>query len=168
MSGDLPAGVTGVLVLADGTVAPGVGHGRVGEAVGAKGVEVDLVVASQFEVFDASSAGEDVESDVEHVVGFVVGEMAFEEMEVAVDLRDEIDPLSQEKNGPDATGAESADAVSIFVVDVGRGHHGNKPLGSRLIVESLLDSPSALLEESLLACGAFFSESGAHSKAPLF
>jgi hypothetical protein len=36
------------------------------------------------------------------------------------------------------------------------------------IGESLLDSPPPFLEESLLACGAFFSESGTHSKAPLF
>jgi hypothetical protein len=34
--------------------------------------------------------------------------------------------------------------------------------------ESLLDSPPTFLEESLLACGAFFSDSGAHSEAPLF
>jgi hypothetical protein len=33
--------------------------------------------------------------------------------------------------------------------------------------DSLLDSPPSLLEESLLACGAFFSDSGTHSKAPL-
>jgi hypothetical protein len=33
--------------------------------------------------------------------------------------------------------------------------------------ESLLDSPPTFLEESLLACGAFFSDCGTHSKAPL-
>ena len=56
----------------------------------------------------------------------------------------------------------------MFVVDIGGGHHGYGPLGTGRIVESFLDSPSPFLEESLLACRAFFSESSAHSKAPLF
>ncbi len=45
-------------------------------------------------------------------------------------------------------------------------HHGHGPLGSGRMGESLLDSPPTVLEGSLLACGAFFSESGTHSKAP--
>src|SRR5262249_43194007 len=42
-----------------------------------------------------------------------------------------------------------------------------RSLGSGSIGESLLDSLS-FLEESLLACGTTFPESGTHSKAPLF
>ena len=53
--------------------------GGVGEPLGAQGVEVDLVVASQFEVFDAFAAGEEVEGDVQDVVGFVIGEMPLED-----------------------------------------------------------------------------------------
>jgi hypothetical protein len=34
--------------------------------------------------------------------------------------------------------------------------------------DSLLDSPPTFLKGSLLACGAFFSDSGTHSKAPWF
>ena len=34
MSASLPAGATGVLVLADGTALPGIGVGAVGEALG--------------------------------------------------------------------------------------------------------------------------------------
>ena len=41
-------------------------------------------------------------------------------------------------------------------------------LGPGRLGESLLDPPPSFLEQSLLACGAFFSESSTHSKAPLF
>ena len=86
------------------------GSGRVGDAFGPQGVEVDLVVAPQFEVLDAQAAGEDIEGDVQDVVGFVVGEMPLEEVELVVDLPDESDLLSQEEDGPDAAGTEPAGA----------------------------------------------------------
>ena len=143
------------------------GGGRVGDALGPQRIEVDLVVAAQFEVFDAAAAGEEIEGDVQDMVGFVVGQMALEQVKVAVDILDEFDPLSQQEEGADAAGTEPADAIGMFVVDVGRGHHGSRPLGAGRRVESFLDPPSPLLEESLLACRRVFSESSTHSKAPL-
>ena len=133
-----------------------------------EGVEVDLVIAPQFEVLDALAADEDIEGDIQDVVGFVVRKVPLEQVEVAVDLLDELESLDHLKNEADAAGAESADAIGIFVVDIGRGHHGNGPLGHRGIVEAFLNSPSTFLENSLLACRRFISESSAHSKAPLF
>ena len=53
-----------------------------------------------------------------------------------------------------------------FVLDIGRGHHWYGSLGPRHIDESLFDSSSTFLVTPLLACLAFFSESGTHSKAP--
>lgn len=135
---------------------------------GAQGIEIDGIVAPQLEMFEASATGEDVEGDVQDMVGFVVRQMALEQVKVAVDILGELDPLSQQEEGPDAVGTEPADAIGIFVVDVGRGHHGSRPLEAGRIAESFLDPPSPLLEESLLACGASFSESSTHSKAPLF
>ena len=118
-------------------------------------------------MFDVAAAGEEIEGEVQDMVGFVVGQMAFEQVKIAVDILDESDPLSQQEEGPDAAGTEPADAIGMFVVDVGRGHHGSRPLGAGRRVESFLDSPAPLLKESLLACGASFSESSTHSKAPL-
>ena len=143
------------------------GGGRVGDPLGPESIEVDLVVAARFEMFDAPAAGEEIERDVQDMVGFVVGQMALEQVKIAVDLLDEFDPLSQEEEGPDAAGTEAANAIGMFVVDVSGGHHGSRPFGAGRMVESILDSPPPLLEGSLLACGAFFSESSAHSKAPM-
>jgi hypothetical protein len=78
-----------------------------------------------------------------------------------------LDSLSQQKDGADATGGESLGASGLFVVDIGRGHHRYRPFGPGSIGQSFLDPPSRFLKESLLACGAFFSVSRTHSKAPL-
>ena len=61
--------------------------GGVGNSLGSQGVEIDLVVAPQFEVFDPLAAGDDVESDVQDMVGFVVGQMSFEKVEIPIDIR---------------------------------------------------------------------------------
>ena len=45
--------------------------GGVRDAFGSQGVEVDLVMAPPFEVLDALAAGQDIEGDVEHMVGVV-------------------------------------------------------------------------------------------------
>ena len=74
--------------------------GGVGEPLGVQGVEVNLVVASEFEVFDAFAAGEDVEGDVQDMVGFVIGEMPLEDMEVVVDVADQADPARQQGMAP--------------------------------------------------------------------
>src|SRR5262249_59620302 len=115
----------------------------------------------------AWGGGEDIEGDVEDMVGFVAGEIRLEEVERAVDLLGESELLSQEEDGPDAAGTEPAGARCRFVVDVGGGHHGYRPLGSGRIGEPFLDPPPPFLEGSLLACRLLFSESSAHSKAPL-
>jgi hypothetical protein len=52
-------------------------------------------------------------------------------------------------------------------VNIARGHHGDWPFPLGRIDESLLNSPLAFLEESLLACFAVFSDSSTHSKASL-
>ena len=119
-------------------------------------------------MFFSRAAGEDIECDVEHMVGFVVRQMPFEQMQSAVDFLVELDFLSHQKDGADATGTETPGALGLFIVDIGRGHHGYGPLGSGRIGQTFLDSPSTFLEGSLLACDAFFSDRSSHSKAPLF
>ena len=106
------------------------GSGGVGDAFGSQSVEIDFVVAPQFEVFDPLTAGEDVEGDVQDVVGFVIGKMHLEQMKIGVDVADQADPVRQEQHGADAAGAEALDAIGQFIVDVGGGHHGYGPLGT--------------------------------------
>src|ERR1700677_5128984 len=93
--------------------------------------------------------------------------MPLEQMQSAVDFFVELDFLSQLEDSTDATGTESAHASGLFIVDIGRGHHGHGPLGPGSIGQTFLNSPSGFLEDSLLACDAFFPDNRTHSKAPL-
>ncbi len=142
------------------------GSGGIGDALGSQGVEIDFVVAPQFEVFDPVTASEDVEGDVQDVVGFVIGKMHLEQMKIVVDLADQADPVCQEKHGADAAGAEPLDAIGQFVMDIGRGHHGYGPLGPRQIDESLLNSSSPFLEILLLRASRFFRTVALTRKPP--
>jgi hypothetical protein len=139
--------------------------GGIGNSLGAQGVEIDFVVATQFKMFEVPATGDDVESDVQDVVGFVVGQMAFEKVKIPIDIVDQADLLSQQKNGADTSGAEALDTIGVFVVDIGRGHHGLGLFGLANIRETEANSAPSLLEDSLLASPAFFSETSTHSKA---
>ena len=60
-------------------------RGGIGNAPGAQGIEIGLVVAEQFQMFQARAAGQQVVGDVQHVVGLVVGQMDLQQAEAAVD-----------------------------------------------------------------------------------
>src|SRR5271156_1296954 len=143
------------------------GSRGIGDALGSQGVEINLVVASQFEVLDPLTAGEAVESDVQDMVRLVIGEMHFKKVKIVVDVADQAGPACQEEHSADATGAEALDSIAQFVVDIARGHHRYWAFPLRRIDQAFLNSPLPFLEKSLLACVAFFSDSSTHSKAPL-
>jgi len=69
--------------------------GWVGEALGAQGIEIDLVIASQFDVLDPFSAGHNIEGDVKDVIGFVIRVVPLKDMEVVVDIADQANPPRQ-------------------------------------------------------------------------
>ena len=140
--------------------------GRVGNSLGAQGVEIDLVVAPKFKVFDPLAAGEDVEGDVQDMVGFVIRQMSFEKVEVPIDTVDQPDRSSQHENGADAAGTETFDATSMLIVDIGGGHHRFGSLVLANICKPEANSPPSFLKCSLLAGQTLFSESSTHSKAP--
>ena len=75
-------------------------------------------------MFEVLTAGKDVVSDVQDIVGFVIGQMPFEKVEIPIDIADQAGPSSQQENGTDTAGTETLDAIGLFVVDIGGGHHG--------------------------------------------
>ena len=68
-------------------------------------MEARLSVAPHFEVFDVLAAGDDVERDVQDVVGLVIGKMYLEEVKIGVDIADQVGTVRQEEHGTDAAGA---------------------------------------------------------------
>ena len=149
------------------------GGGGVGDTLGAQGIEIDLIVASQFEVFDSFASGEDVEGDVQDMVGFVIGQMPLEQNKVGVDVFDQSGVASQQEHGADAAGTEALDAIGQFVVDVAGGHHRFIAFGSGPILDAFEDSPLAFVEDSAVAFSGFppvafsglLGDSMIHSKA---
>ena len=132
----------------------------IGNSLGAEGVEIDLVVASQLEVFDLATAGQDVEGNVQDMIGFMVGKVAFEEMKLLIDVLDQSGSASDQQHGADATHPQPLDSLGEFIVDIVGGDHGRSPFRSGPILDAFEDSPLALAE--------FLKDSGVHSKASLF
>src|SRR5208283_1795613 len=127
------------------------GCGGVGDTHGAQSVEINLVVAPQFEMLDFLAAGQDVIGDIQDMVGLVIGQMPFEEMEIAVDIADQPGPASQQVEGADSASGKTLNAVRQFVVDVGSGHHGLFAFWSGVILDAIEDPPLAFVENSAIA-----------------
>src|SRR6202021_5638 len=98
--------------------------GGIGDPLGTQEVEVGFVITEQFEVIDGSSACQHVVGQIENVVGFKVGHMAFEEMEFGIQGSRQSQPLHQQQKGSQASAAKSFGLVSQIIVDVPLLEHG--------------------------------------------
>ncbi len=103
------------------------------------------------------AAGQDVEGDVQDVVGLVVGEVAFEEVEALIDVGDQPGLAGEQEHGADAAGGKPLNPVGQFVLDIAGGDHGAFPLGPGSVLDAAEDSPLALPE--------LVEDIGIHSKA---
>jgi hypothetical protein len=120
-----------------------------------EGIEVDLVVAPDLEVLQATAAGQEVVGEVQDVVALVVRQVPLQEVEALVEVVDQADPSGQEVDRPDAAGGDRPSAVGQLVVDVGGGRHR---LGSfdGPVLQSAKDSPLASVQPAM--------DTGVHSK----
>ena len=110
-------------------------------------VQIDLVVAEQFQVLQARAAGQDVVGDVQHVVALVVRQMDLEQLHFRVDRLDQPDVPRQQMNRADAAAADGRVAVGHFVVNVPAAN-----IGPRLNLASPHGKPSF---DPTLASGSF-------------
>jgi hypothetical protein len=125
------------------------GGGGIGDALGPKEVEIGFVVAEEFEVVDGGAAGEEVVGEVEDVVGFKVGDMAFEEMEVGVEGVGEFEALDKEEEDAEASGVEAFGFVGDVVVNVLVFEHGAGLNGPLFFAEAALEAALAIAEATL-------------------
>src|SRR5262249_8078238 len=89
-----------------------------GDALGTQGIEVVLVAAEQFEILEVLAAGQEVVGEVEDVVGLEVGQVAFEQVQAAVDGLGQAQALHQELAGAPTGGVQTPALGGEFVVDV--------------------------------------------------
>ena len=97
------------------------GRGGVGDAVGAECVEEDDVVASQFDVVEASAVAQCVVGEVQNVVTLVIREVVLEQVESLIDGLSEPEFPHEELNGPNAPAGDGLGLGGGVVVDVGGG-----------------------------------------------
>ncbi len=65
------------------------GRGRVRDQIRAQGVHVGAVVAQPFDVFEPGPAAGHVVGQVQHVVGFVIGQVHLQQLQILVDPIDQ-------------------------------------------------------------------------------
>src|ERR1700730_1741191 len=133
---------------------------RVGNALGAQGVEEVDIVATQFDVLQTITIAERVESDIEHMIGFVIALVNLENMQSAVDGVDQTNPPCQKVQGPDAAVSDAMHTIGHFVVDIAGGEHGLGGVAGLGFVEPPLDL--ALASVQPIPYSTF------HSKPPFY
>lgn len=134
-------------------------RGRIGNPHGAQGVKIDLVIASQLEMFKPVSARQDIEGDVQHMIRLMIRQMPLEQVETSVDVANQSRLSSDQEHGPDAAASQPLNPVGQFILNVAGGDYGAFLLRSGTILDPLEDSPLALSQ--------LVEESRIHSKAPV-
>ncbi len=120
--------------------------GGVGDASGAQGLKEVLVVASECDILQASAVTEGVVSDVEDVVGIVVGQVLLKQVQSLVDGVNESELSGQGVEGADTAVGDGAGPSSNLVVNVGGSEHWSGAAPEVGFVESALDSALAVIQ----------------------
>src|ERR1700751_6058345 len=80
--------------------------GGIGDTLCAQDIEVGFVVAEQFQVIDGFVSDQEVVCQIEDMVGFKIGHVSFEQMQVVVDRLGQTELLDQQKKGSQASAAQ--------------------------------------------------------------
>jgi hypothetical protein len=83
------------------------------------------------------ASGEGIEGDVQDVVGLMIRQVAFEEVEAAVDVGDQSGPACHQEHGTDPAAGDSVNAIAKLIADVAGGDHGLFPFRTGPILDSL-------------------------------
>src|SRR5579863_192582 len=108
-------------------------------------------------MFEAAATGKDIERNGQNMVRFVIGQVAFEKMEIEIDAGDQARAPCQHHHGADATSGETLNTPAELVVDVGGGHHGLVPFGAGAIPNAVEDPPPAFPQEFANLCRGFLT-----------
>jgi hypothetical protein len=123
------------------------GGRRIGNTLSTEGVEVDFILATQFEVLQAGAVAQRVVGQVEYMIGLVVRQVNLEQVQFFIDGVDEADAPRQKMDGADATVRQAASAVGDLVMNVGGGEHRMVQVAESFLVEPAFDSALAVLQE---------------------
>ena len=133
------------------------GRGRVGDAACAQRVEEVRVLAAQFDVLQTGAVAQGVVGEIEHMIGFVVRQVQFEQVQAGINGLDQTATPRQQMEGPDAAAGDGARLVGYFVLNVA-GRELRSQAGRVVFpIEAAFDSALAPGEPAL--------ENGVHLKS---
>ncbi len=122
------------------------GRGRVRDAPRPQGIEVVLVVAAQFDVLQTDAVAQGVVGEVEHVIGFVIGQVQLEQMQTLIDRLDQTVASRQQMHGADAAAVDAAPFGRHFVINVAGSELRFEAEREILLIEATLDAALASRE----------------------
>ena len=97
--------------------------GRIGNPACAEGIEKDCIIAAQFEILQTGAITQRVVSDVEDVIGFMVGQVDEKDMQAAIDGVDEAELSGQAMDRADAAVVDTVDAPGNLIMNIRGGEH---------------------------------------------
>ena len=98
--------------------------GWIGDPLRTQRVEIGFVVAFQLKIFQTPPVTQRVVGDVEHVIGFVIGEMEMQQFDVSIDRLDQPALPSERMHQPDAAVTDCVCTIGEFELNVARPKHG--------------------------------------------
>jgi hypothetical protein len=120
------------------------GRGGIGNAACAQGVEKNLVVAEQFEVFQAAAATQRQVGQGADMVGLMIGKVDFQQVQALVDGFDQSALLGERVEGADAADGDAARAFGNLLMDVAGGHNRSGTTAEVGFIQTALDAALAV------------------------
>ncbi len=117
VSGLVDGGLESVDVRLAESSAEVASGGGIGDAACPESIEEGFIVAAEVDVLKAGAVAQSVVGDVEDVVGLVIGQMDFQEVETLVDGLWESELVCEHVDGPDAAVGDGSVSVRNVVFD---------------------------------------------------
>ena len=83
-----------------------------------QGIQVHFVVAPQFQMLQAGAAGQQVVSNVEHVIRLVIGHVDLEQLQARVDALVQAERFDHSMDQADPSGCNGPGPLGQFIVNV--------------------------------------------------
>ena len=125
----------------------------------AEGIEVHLVVAKEFQIFQAAPPGQHVVGEVQHVIRFVIRQVDLEQVQAAIDLLHQPRRSGHLVNRAEASHRKAPSSLRHLVLHIGRPEHRLLLIAPVPVSEAVRDATLAISEIPL--CTVL------HSKCPL-
>ena len=95
------------------------GRRGVGDPLGAQGVQIDLVVAPEFQMLQAGATSQQVVGDVQDMIRLAVGQVDLQYVEMPIDGLIQSQPFHHLMYDADPTCRDRSRLIGDFVMDVG-------------------------------------------------